>query len=556
MADYYPLISRAVAGLEKNTGEARRTLYERARTALVDQLRGATPSLSESDITRERLALEEAIRKVEAESARRMRFETPKPDAPPTRSSDGSARRREERGRDAERPRNERGRDAERPRDLDREREADRDQDRGAGAAPRRDRNPVTSAITRGNDQPNARGETSRGAPREPPEPPSHRPAVTDEGLKGFRDVVAEADRLGGAAAMASRSARRTFQAVPSPTPEFERMEPRAEPEGMRPPTRPNPPNPLASTSSPMLLEPAVNFDDARPATPRQRPPVPSLEEEEEERRPSLMAYAGYFKMGIAAVIVLAFGLTIFWQRHTIADAAGVIMSMFRSSPATQTARDPTPARLKIPDRILPGGQQPNPGTQASLPGGQPAAPVAQRVVLYEEDANDTAGQRFVGSAIWRTETVTPAPGMSPEIAVRADVEIPERRIAVTWSLRRNTDQALPASHTIEIMFTIPADFPHGGISNVPGLLMKQAEQTRGVPLSGLAVKVTTGFFLIGLSAVESDVQRNMQLLKERSWFDIPIVYADGKRAILAIEKGTPGERAFNTAFSTWVSKK
>ena len=64
MADYYPLISRAVAGLEKNTGENRRALYERARKALVDQLRGVQPPLSETDITRERLALEEAIRKV------------------------------------------------------------------------------------------------------------------------------------------------------------------------------------------------------------------------------------------------------------------------------------------------------------------------------------------------------------------------------------------------------------------------------------------------------------------------------------------------------------
>src|SRR3982074_2290518 len=75
MADYYPLIARAVAGLEKSTGEARRALYERARTALVTQLRGVTPTLSESDITRERLALEEAIRKVEAEAARRSRTE-------------------------------------------------------------------------------------------------------------------------------------------------------------------------------------------------------------------------------------------------------------------------------------------------------------------------------------------------------------------------------------------------------------------------------------------------------------------------------------------------
>src|SRR5215470_2734771 len=80
MADYHPLIARAVAGLERNTGDARRALYERARSALVAQLRGVQPALSESDVTRERLALEEAIRKVEAESARKSRF-----DAPPER---------------------------------------------------------------------------------------------------------------------------------------------------------------------------------------------------------------------------------------------------------------------------------------------------------------------------------------------------------------------------------------------------------------------------------------------------------------------------------------
>src|SRR5580700_6706776 len=86
MADYYPLIARAVDGLGASTGEARRALYERARAALVAQLRGIEPPLSEADITRERLALEDAIRKVEAETVRRSRTE-PRPAAPPLRSS-------------------------------------------------------------------------------------------------------------------------------------------------------------------------------------------------------------------------------------------------------------------------------------------------------------------------------------------------------------------------------------------------------------------------------------------------------------------------------------
>jgi hypothetical protein len=66
------------------------------------------------------------------------------------------------------------------------------------------------------------------------------------------------------------------------------------------------------------------------------------------------------------------------------------------------------------------------------------------------------------------------------------------------------------------------------------------------------AVKVTNGFFLIGLSAVETDRERNIQLLKERAWFDIPVVYSNNRRAILALEKGTPGERAFTDAFKAW----
>jgi len=214
--------------------------------------------------------------------------------------------------------------------------------------------------------------------------------------------------------------------------------------------------------------------------------------------------------------------------------------------------RAPTPgptAEPKFSGRVPQeqNGQAPSAGAQT-----QAGPAVAQRVVLYEEDSNDPNGKRYVGSAVWKTDTVSPGTGLAPELEVRADLTIPERNMSVTFTLRRNTDQALPASHTIEIMFTLPPDFAGGSIANVPGVLMKESEQARGVPLSGLAVKVTNGFFLIGLSAVDADVQRNTQLLKDRPWFDIPIVYSNGGRAILAMEKGPPGDRAFADAFAAW----
>jgi hypothetical protein len=67
--------------------------------------------------------------------------------------------------------------------------------------------------------------------------------------------------------------------------------------------------------------------------------------------------------------------------------------------------------------------------------------------------------------------------------------------------------------------------------------------------------KVTNGFFLIGLSAVDSDAQYNLQLLKERPWFDIMIVYNNGNQAILTMEKGERGDRAFAEAFAAWDKK-
>ena len=184
MTDYFPLIARAVEGLDTNTGEARRALYERARSALVTQLRSVEPALPETDITKERLALEDAIRKVEADAARKSRVEVREP--------------------------------------------------RAAPPPPQRDR-PISPAdIGRSDARRNvpAVTETATGTgvdARRPPDPPpqsarerlleartSSRPR---EGIKGFRDVVSEVHDLGAATAKSAQSARDTRDSYGPATP-------------------------------------------------------------------------------------------------------------------------------------------------------------------------------------------------------------------------------------------------------------------------------------------------------------------------------------------------
>ncbi len=69
MADYYSLIFRAISALPQSSIEARQTVYARARTALVTQLRNIQPPVGEADIRAESRALEEAITRIELEIA-------------------------------------------------------------------------------------------------------------------------------------------------------------------------------------------------------------------------------------------------------------------------------------------------------------------------------------------------------------------------------------------------------------------------------------------------------------------------------------------------------
>jgi hypothetical protein len=243
-------------------------------------------------------------------------------------------------------------------------------------------------------------------------------------------------------------------------------------------------------------------------------------------------------KLAAVAVVALLVLAAAFKGPSIIASLSGP------SDNATESAASDRNALSKLIDRISsePLGSS-NPNADLSAP---------QRVAFYEEAQGDPAGKQYRGTVVWRIDNVSPSPGLTPRLAVRADVEIPERHISLRWSLRSNDDDALPASHTIELMFKLPPDDPHSGIASIPGVLMKTTESTPGGQLAGIGVKAAPNLFLISLSTAEGDMQRNVQLLKERPWFDIPVAFDDGRRAIIAVEKGPPGERAFAEAFAAW----
>lgn len=502
MTDYLPLLSRAVTGLERNSPEARRAVYDRARQALLKQLRSMNPPLAESEITRERLALEEAIRRIEAQTVRPPERAAPPPPPPPPPSPSPAPAPR-------------------------------------APAAPV-SHAPVPEAPLDLDDAFAVQADHAAPTPSAPPAAPARREAPR-------RPVVNEAPARpspapGRSGTLVAPPAPRRPAAPPPPRQEIH-DDPFHIEEPIAPPAAPAPMQPRG----PRMPEPSLNgYGDAAAPSQSQRPgpfrgrSVDYAKADAQKAMKAKLIVGG--TIGGLIFIMLVIG---FLHRDRI-FSMGTGASR---PPASQSTTDEPP---KASDRVASDTSTQQSSRPSQSQSGIPAA-VAQRAVLYEE--NPSSGgqqlQTFVGTVVWKTETISPGPGRPPELGLRIEIEIPDRKMSVMMTIRRNPDTTLPASHTVEVQFTTPGD-PFGGVSNVPGLRAKTTETAQGAPLSGLVVRVMPGFFLIGLSAIDADREQNLTLLRERGWLDLPFVYNNGRRAVLVIEKGAPGERVVNEAVAAW----
>lgn len=416
MADFYPILARAVAGLPDNSPEARRAIFDRARAALVAQLRGLDPPLSEAEIMRERLTLDEAVARIEAEY------------------------------------------------------------DEAAAPHPAA-RGPVIRPQSESAQSPR---------PPEPKKQPEFAPLPPVEGQKAADQDFD--DRL------------------PEP-------------------------------------------QESQPARPRIMPP----------REPRVKP--GHIRTVVVGVVVAV----------AVAAIAGTAIYVHKLKPqdtprpSVETATQQPPAQPdnagKINDRVgepnapaqgRPGNTANNaPGTPVPQPGGEIA--VAQRAILYVETPDNPQQPRALnGRVFWRLDSESAGQGRPVETIVRATVEIPEAGMNLDFTIRRNTDSAFPASHIIGLRFANSGGDQAQTIKEVGVPQFKTAEGERGAPLSAINSALGDNLFVAALSNVPVEVERNTDLILNRSWIDLPVLFTSGRRGIITFEKGVSGAQTLADAFGRW----
>ena len=564
MAEYYTVLRRAVGGIDPNVPETRRAVYDKARNALIGQLKAVDPPLTTAEISRQRLELEEAIRRVEREAAAGVAG-PPVPPTPQANRAPPPARAPAPEPAISMPPVH----DYEAPVQSSPQEVFRRAIQEAGMRGSQSDRSAPAPVARYDNAAPDLRG----------PPPPRDRappPPRPDAPERGALPVRADAARYAAPEYRRRQPPPDAYQAPAHVEPEQQYdPEPRLAPEYDQDWEHQQPQSP-----SPQVDRRERAVAAAQPSRGRGQ----AEPDDGEATKPRRSRLGGILLTVLILAVIGGLGALAWSQRSVITDliagfesgsggdAKQPILPPSADEPAAVAAADSG----KNTDRLLPGETAPagsdvrvvgdaDGGETADAGASMAAPPVpasaeasaatgdAHKAILYEEPAEgagaDAAVTSLAAAVTWRF--VGDGPN-GPE--VEASLEVPERNMTIKFSLHKNADDTLPASHLVEVVVDTPADFPGQSIGSIPRIVLKPTEGARGQPLVGAAAKVADGFFWIALSAADADIASNLSLMRERNWIDLPFVYENGQRAILTFEKGPDGEAAFQQAFDAWGS--
>ena len=585
MADYYPLLAKALAGLPSTTTpDARRAIYERARKALIGQLRSLKPPLSEDVITREEAALDAAVARLEGERG------APPPAAPPT-------------------------------------------------AAPAPNQAAAPAAAAAGPPPPSSAGTAPARPPRQPaaapPSPPPRpQPAPAASPPTPARPAAPAGPAMHARPSVSppAPSQRPSAGAAPRYAPPPRPTAPPPLPSQAQPPSRPGagaasaaPPFGPPPLESPAAWSPGapppVEAPDAAMAEQDYAPPIaaaaplesfaaPPVRGMNESGRP---AAPGLHKARprspwpwvalvlFVAVVAISAGFAFLWREkpqdlaikdkapvETAAKPAGGQSKIVErvagggapatpspppaaASPAPNAASAPAPAAAPAPQApAAPNGETPIPTVTvptipvhpnetaqagAQAPAAQPAAPgapaVSRAALLMETPGDPQKPKVVVGTATW---SLIPATGQNQAAgpAVQADIDIPDAKMRATVTIRKNTDASLPATHTIDLRFSFADGAEIKGFKDMALPQMRRDDTPTGDALSGVRVKINDDYFLVGLTRSDADTAHNLEMLSTRNWLDFPLLFNDDHIAKLTFEKGATGQSVIAQAIEAW----
>jgi len=669
MADYKELLRRAVEALPENNGAARRAVYEKARAALVGQLRAINPPLPARDITTHRLQLEDCIRQVEQEAseANIAGMGGEPPTLPPVFADEAKkpapklepVAHKPEPKAPAPAPHDDED-DSASIEDIIAAAERDRAPAPQHAAAPEIKSRPPKSqpVLVARSDLP------EEGAKR--PAKPEHRPlpaiVARAEAAKGRTagpgfGVAVEHSRRGptiesrrergnGLAATARQiepiefdvpddvqamTAVREVEVEPHPADsqgaidraiatldreargeahaaQLEVAEADLGDEPMQAPARPQ--GLLGGTAG----RRGAGTELAVARSEREsKPPRPAREFANPRRAQAARAFDGVPRaqperggMGAVTIFLIIFAVLLagaggagFWawqEGYINLDAmfgkGTPVVTTAAAEPAvtpdsTGPGNTETPPAVTEPANQLKADEQLPPTEVAAAPAAEAVQPLAlqsptadtktearlggdtdssaeaaaaavaaldptsvagsQSLLLEASDSGTTGAVPFSGTVDWSKGTDELG---QPTLVGKAN--IPARNLSVELLIRRNSDPSLPASHLMEINFTVPDTFIGGSIAGLPGVLLKNEELVQGAPLVGASARVVGNSFLFALSATPEDNTANTTLLTSRKWMDLALIYASGKRAIITLEKDAAAQALFTEVFGAW----
>jgi hypothetical protein len=534
MADYYSLLAKAVSNLPKAGPEpARKAIYDRARKALVRQLRSLGPALSEADIAREEAALEAAIGKLEGQFSPAAPTPSSPAGARPSPSSPGLAAPRPSSYVPPPRP-----------------------APFAAAAPPQGVRIPMP-------DTPLARP-VPPPRPTSPPPPLSERLSASGAPPRPSYTPSPAARSL-PAVPMSLRPAPPARYSPPFPA---RRSEPRYEAA----------PSPLGAPADDEFVDdgyaPSVEAGDFEraeavgAADPGLRPSAPRRLE-----RPRRSAAAWIIAALVVGVVLSIAIFAFLWRQNpqdlaikepvatpTAEAAAGPAKIVERvggaaATPAVAPAPNVSPAATETPAAAATPAATPtaaaSPAATTAPAAANPGVSVAARAAMLVAVASDPQKPAVsLGSVVW--STIPAATGQPATVAVKAEADVPDLKMHAVMTLRKNTDPSLPASHTIDLRVTFADGAEIKGIKDMRVPMMRRDDPPSQDALSGVRVKISDSYFLVGLNRGDAELSHNVDLIANRGWFDFPMLLNDDRIAKLTFEKGADGERIVNDALAAW----